>query len=190
MRTDAELVEHSLRDRHAFIEIVRRYEPALRRYVSRLGVARREDVDDVLQEAFIKIYLNLNDFDASLSLSAWMYRIVHNESVSHFRKQNVRPQVLNTEEDLLIFGRIADETNIAEELDKRINADLVRTAIAHLTPHYREVLILRFLEDRTYDEIADILKIPSGTVATYLNRGKKELRTSLKILHPHGSIIR
>lgn len=179
-RTDQELVNDALRDKHAFAVIVKRYEAPLRRYAYRLGVARREDADDVLQEAFIKMYVNLNDFDTTLSFSAWMYRIVHNEVISHFRRQNARPQIVATEEELGIFERVADETDLAAEADKKLTADIVRKAITGLSPRYREVLILRFLEDKTYDEIADILEIPSGTVATYVNRGKKELAVALK----------
>lgn len=182
-RTDKDLVENALRDRHAFAAIVRRYEAPLRRYAYRLGIAREEDADDVLQEAFIKIYVHLNDFDTASSLSAWVYRIVHNEVVSLFRKQHVRPHIVNSEEELGIFERIVDETDIAEEVDKKITADVVRNAISDLSPRYREVLVLRFLEDKTYEEIADILRIPSGTVATYISRGKKELKVALKKLY-------
>lgn len=180
---DAELVQNALKDRQAFAAIVRVYEAPLRRYVARLGITTQEDADDVLQEAFIKIYVNLNDFDTSLSLSAWMYRIVHNEVVSHFRKQNIRPKVVDTEEELVLFEHLLDDTDIPAELDKKILASIVRKALEALPEQYREVLVLRFLEDKTYDEIADILQIPSGTVATYISRGKKELKVELKKFH-------
>lgn len=178
--TDAQLVQDALKDRHAFAAIVGRYEAPLRRYISRLGVAVREDADDVLQEAFIKVYINLNDFDTSLSLSAWMYRIAHNEAMSHFRKHTARPKAVDFEEDLAIFERLLADVDIAAELEKKILATTVREGISNLPHHYRDVLVLRYLEDKTYDEIADILQIPSGTVATYINRGKKELKVALK----------
>lgn len=179
---DKELVQNALNDRHAFAAIINKYEAPLRRYISRLGVSR-EDTDDMLQESFIKIYVNLNDFDTSLSLSAWMYRIVHNEVISHFRRQSVRPQVVNSEAELIMFEQILDDTDIPAELDKKLLADSVRKALEELPMQYREVLVLRFLEDKTYDDIADILQIPSGTVATYISRGKKELKVALKKLH-------
>lgn len=179
-RGDRELVEDALRDRNTFAAIVERYEALLRRYAMRLGIARHEDVDDVLQEAFIKIYINLNDFDKTLSFSAWIYRIVHNEVISHFRKQNVRPQIADSEAELELFEQIIDESNLEEEIDRRFAHAALRQALENLSSHYRDVLVLRFLEEKTYDEIADILQLPPGTVATYINRGKKELKITLK----------
>ena len=179
-KTDQELVQESLADRHAFAALVTKYEAPLRRYIERLGINSPEDADDVLQEAFIKVYVNLNDYDLSLSFSAWMYRITHNETISHFRKQRVRPRVVETEEDLVIFENIVDATDIPAEIDREILKAAVHKALAGIAEQYRNVLVLRFLEEKSYDEIAEILQIPSGTVATYISRGKRDLKDTLK----------
>lgn len=179
-KTDQELVQESLADRHAFAALVAKYEAPLRRYVKRLGINSPEDADDVLQEAFIKAYVNLNDYDPSLPFGAWMYRITHNETISHFRKQRVRPRTVETEEDLAIFENIADGSDIPAETDKQILKVAVHKSLAALPEQYRNVLVLRFLEEKSYDEIAEILQIPSGTVATYISRGKRELKDMLK----------
>lgn len=179
-KTDQELVREALADRHAFAALVAKYEAPLRRYVMRLGTHSPEDADDVLQEAFIKAYVNLNDYDPSLSFSAWMYRITHNETISHFRKQRVRPRTVETEDDLAIFENIADDSDIPAEVDREILRVTVHKALAGIAEQYRNVLVLRFLEEKSYDEIAEILQIPNGTVATYISRGKRELKGRLK----------
>lgn len=177
--TDQDLVAAALKDRHAFAALVERYESPLARYVRRLG-ADIELTKDVLQESFIKAYVNLNDYDSSLSFSAWIYRIVHNETVSQFRKQRVRPITLERKEDLALFDKIPDELNLLTEADARLTQAAVQDALKVLENNYRDILILRFFEEKSYDEISDILKIPAGTVATHLNRGKAKLKEILK----------
>lgn len=178
-KTDQELIEDTRTDRDAFAEIVRRYESPIRRYVTRLGCRDVNDADDLLQEIFIKVYINLNDYDTDLKFSSWLYRIAHNEAISFYRKKSVRPAPVATEEETRLFENIADETNFTESLDAKINGDILHKALAEMEGQYRDVLILRFFEEKSYTEISDILKIPEGTVGTLLNRGKKFLNEIL-----------
>jgi len=179
-QTDQELVVAALKDRHAFASLVQRYESPMARYIVRLGCHDPELAKDILQESFIKAYVNLNDYDPSLSFSAWLYRIVHNETINHFRKQKNRPRPFEREEDLILFEKIADDLDVAVNSDARLRQVAIQTALSKLEQHYRDVVILRFFEDKSYDEISDILHIPSGTVATYLSRAKAKLRDALK----------
>ena len=169
----------TLKDRHAFAAIVERYEETLRRYVRRLG-ADTEGAKDILQESFIKIYVNLNDYDTALSFSAWMYRITHNEAISYFRKQSSRPAPVEREEDLALFDKIPDDLNLEIELDSKVRQGAVQKALRELGEQYREVLVLRFFEEKSYDEISDILQVPAGTVASYISRAKLRLKEILK----------
>ncbi len=181
-KTDQELVAAALTDKQAFSEIVHRYEAPIRRYCKRLGGIDDGDVDDVLQEIFIKVFINLNDYDSGLKFSSWLYRIAHNETVSFLRKKKVRPRVLNlsAEDTDVFFEQLADETDFVELTHKRDDARLVQSLLSELDPKYKEVFVLRFLEEKSYTEISDILKMPEGTVATLINRGKKELKTALE----------
>jgi RNA polymerase sigma-70 factor (ECF subfamily) len=179
IKTDQELVSDTKKDKNAFVEIVRRYESPIRRYIMRLGCRDTHDIDDVFQDVFIKVYINLNDYDPGLKFSSWLYRITHNETISFFRKKNIRPMPVATDEELYLFENLADETNFIESLNAKLNADIVRLALAELEEHYRDVIVLRFFEEKSYTEISDILKIPEGTVATLLNRGKKRLNEIL-----------
>jgi len=188
METDQELVAAALGDKQAFSEIVQRYEAPLRRYVRRLGCADENDTDDVLQEIFIKVFKNLNDYDPDMKFSSWLYRIAHNETISLFRKKSVRPGVLtlSAEDAEGFFAQLADEQDFVELAHERDDARRLRDLLADLEPRYREILVLRFLEEKSYTEISDILKIPQGTVATLIARGKQRLRTALEAngMHP------
>lgn len=177
--TDKELVEKALKERQAFSQIVERYEKPLSRYMSRLG-ADPEAVKDILQETFIKVYINLNGYDADFSFSAWMYRIAHNEAVNYWRKARVRPSAFHNEEDLELFSAIPDKLDLLTAVNDKERAGAVRQSLAKLPDLYREIFVLRYLEEKSYDEISDILQMPSGTVATHLNRGKEKLKKLLK----------
>ena len=181
IKTDQELVIATLENRHAFSEIVHRYEAPIRRYVKRLGCKEDSDADDILQDIFIKVFLNLNDYDPGLKFSSWLYRIAHNETVSSFRKKSSRPNVLGTIDTEEFFEHLADEADSVELANKRYDATIIQKALSSITEKYKEVLVLRFLEEKSYTEISDILKIPEGTVATLISRGKKELKMALEI---------
>lgn len=178
--SDQELVKAALAHRDAFAHIVARYDTRIRQYVIRLGSLDAETAKDILQEVFIKTYLHLNDYDPTLPFSAWLYRIARNETISHFRKQKNRPRVMKSEADLEAFGRIADDIDIEREADATINQDAVRAALETLNLKYRDVILLRFFEHKSYDEISDILELPPGTVAVCLHRAKAALKEQLK----------
>jgi len=175
-----ELVLKALKNADDFADIIKHYQSPIRRYVARLGCRDTNDADDLLQDIFLKVYINLNEYDADLKFSSWLYRIAHNETVSFFRKKKVRPNILNSEELQQLIKNIAGDTDVAESLYKEEEVHMVREALAKLDFSYREVLALRFLEEKSYTEISDILQIPTGTVGTLINRGKKELKNILE----------
>lgn len=176
--SDKALVLAALKDRQAFAPIVARYSQPLRRYITRLGLLDSEAVKDVLQEAFIKAYIHLNDYDVSLSLSAWLYRIARNETMTDFRKQKNRPHAIE-HIDFELSEKIVADLDIPRELDRSIDTQAVQTALDRIDVKYREVIVLRFFEEKSYDEISDILQIPNGTVGVYITRGKAELKALL-----------
>lgn len=169
-KTDEELVELSLRDPDHFFCLSKRYEEKLLRYIVRISKFSREDAEDVLQEVFIKTYYNLNGFDKELRFSSWIYRIAHNEAVSAIRKKVVRPTIYLEEADLEKFG---DAFDMVKEVDDSIDRKMIDIALSNLDEKYREVLVLRFLDEKDYIEIADILKKPVSTIGNLILRGKK-----------------
>jgi RNA polymerase sigma-70 factor, ECF subfamily len=177
---DRAMVEAALADPRAYGAVIARFEHALGRYVRRLLGRHGAAAEDVLQEVFIKAYVNINDFDRGRPFSPWIYRIAHNEAVSFLRKRKAEPQTVKGEDAALILAHIADPDDPAQALGRARDAGDMRKALAALDGKYRDVLVLRYLEEKSYDEIADILQMPPGTVATLINRGLKRLRAPLE----------
>lgn len=178
--SDEKVVEMTLLEKSFFGLLIERYEAKLKRYIARLGIRNVDDQLDVLQDIFIKAYRNLNSFDTSLKFSSWIYRIAHNETISWYRKHKVRPEgnlIIESEETLNLLSTKEDTPE--EVFDKSINALEVTSALNSISEKYREVLILRYFEQKEYEEISDILKIPIGSVGTLISRGKKQLYNAL-----------
>lgn len=179
--SDKDLVAAALRDGKAYGPLIARYQSALARYVRRLLGAQGHAVEDVLQEVFIKAYLNLNDYDPERPFGPWIYRIAHNEAVSHLRKARVAAMTVTGEDAALILERLADPDDPGQALWRSQSLRGLRQSLDNLDQRYRDVLVLRYLEEKSYDEIADILQLPPGTVATYISRGLKRLRGSMTL---------
>jgi len=178
-KTDNELVKLSLKNEDYFYCIIERYEKVLTHYIRRISASSIEDAEDILQEVFLNVYQNLNDFDESLKFSSWIYRIAHNKTISAWRKLKSRPKTISTDEENNLFDFIASDENIQKELERKCDAKQLQKALEKVNEKYREVLVLKFLEEKDYREISDILKKPMGTVATLINRAKKNLREVL-----------
>lgn len=160
-----------------------RYEKKLLRYIKRLTSIDENEAEDILQESFIKIWKNLHAFDQSLKLSSWIYRIVHNQTMSHFRKKTSFGKNKQVEWSEPHFNEIPDET-ISELYEEGFDPELFTQDILQKMPtEYREILVLKFLEGMSYREISDVLKIPEGTVATRINRAKKTFKKISKENH-------
>ena len=168
-KTDNELVKLSLDNSDHFLCLSKRYESKLLHYIMRVSKFSREDAEDILQDVFIKIYFNLNEFNSDLKFSSWVYRIAHNQTVSEIRKKVVRPTIPLEKEDIDRFEYLFD---MVKEIDNSIDRQKIDEAISHLDEKYREVLILRYLDEKDYLEISDILKKPVSTIGNLILRGK------------------
>lgn len=177
--SDRELVITSLANPDNFSAIVKRYWSRLFRYVRRISFSSDEDIEDILQETFIKIYRNLNAFDGGLTFSTWAYHICRNTVIDAIRKKSSRPKTvgLDTEEFAHLFQ---DSVHIPQTLDAKEQLKKITAIIESLPLIYREVLILKFLEEKSYEEIMDIVEKPKGTVASLINRGRKLLREKVR----------
>ncbi len=182
-KTDQDIVKLVPTNKEAFAELIQRYEKALLRYVQRLGLVSPEDRTDVVQNTFIKAYRNILSFDTKLSFSSWLYRIAHNETVSFFRARKARPEgnmVDNADDFLERMHDDHEKTDVAEVLNQNINANHLNDALQKIDEKYRNILILRYFEERDYGDISDILQIPPGSVATLIHRAKKQLAKHLE----------
>ena len=178
-KTDEELVKLTLQDNQYFLCLMRNYEEKLMRYIKRISNASTEEAEDVLQEVYIKVYQNLNDFDTSLKFSSWIYRITRNEVISTFRKKRSRPQSFGGEAAEIILEKMASDLDTKKAVDTEYLQKNIYTILEKMDIKYKEVLVLRYLEEKDYNEISDILKKPVGTVSTLLNRAKKNFKKEL-----------
>ena len=171
---DSEIVKRSHENLEYFSCLYDRYEPRLLLYIKKISRTNHEEAEDILQEAFIKIWRNLNEYDHSLKLSSWLYRIVHNETISYCRKKRSfgKDNTLILEED-----HMADlHSEMDWETNPEYKYDMTAKILNQLPLKYREPIILQFFEKMSYEEISDILKIPEGTVAIRINRAKKAFK--------------
>lgn len=179
-KTDEELVELVINnDQEIYAQLVERYEAKLTRY-ARSIVYDPDAAADVVQNGFIKAFINLRGFNTKLQFSSWIYRITHNEAINVIRKNSkeLRP------DDESWFDTIADERDgAAEELDKEFLAKEMATALATLEVKYREPIVLHIYQGKSYKEIGDILKLPVATVGTRIARAKGQLK---KIIEEKG----
>lgn len=168
-KTDNELVKLSLDNSDHFLCLIKRYESKLLHYIMRISKFRQEDASDILQDVFIKTYYNLNEFNSKFKFSSWIYCIAHNQTVSEIRKKVSRPSIPFEKEDI---DRFEDAFDIVKEIDNSFDREIIDKVLSQLDEKYREVLILRFLDEKDYVEISDILKKPVSTVGNLIARGK------------------
>jgi RNA polymerase sigma-70 factor (ECF subfamily) len=169
--SDTELVRKALEEVDFFSCLYNRYEAQLLRYICHLGQTPVAEAEDILQEAFIKVWRNLRAFNPAMKLSSWLYRIVHNQVISSLRQRRSfgKDRVVLWKDALM--GRLpADEPLPNDQVDETA---LTHEVVEQLPLPYREVLMLRYFEQMSYEDISDVLELPEGTVATRLNRARR-----------------
>ena len=177
--SDEEMVILALKSQDNFALIINRYKSKLFNYIRRITNVRDEDAEDLLQDIFLKVYLNLNDFDKDLKFSSWIYAIARNQVISNHRRLNVRAEGHSTNLEDDSARKLASNVNIEKELDNLYLKDNVAKVLYALSEKYREVLVLKFLEEKNYQEISDIIKKPVGTVGSLMNKAKSEFKKEL-----------
>ena len=170
----------------AYRELVRRYERPVFSLVFRM-VRNRELAEDLSQEAFIKVLNALESYRPEFKFSSWVFKIANNAAIDHLRRRELdtlslegsphaeTPQMI--EATALQIGE-RGETALEEVENRELGGEIER-AIARLRPEYRTCILLRHVEGRAYEEIAEILNLPLGTVKTYILRARNELRVAL-----------
>ncbi len=184
---NALIAAHLAGDPDAFRQIVTRYQVRLLNFVYRM-IGDRERAEDLVQEAFLRVYRHLDRFDQSRKFSTWIYTIASNLAKNELRNRSRSPLVA------LEPGRSAegedgrpvefeDESSRPDDLYERRNLRLlVDQAVARLSRHHREVFVLRELEGKSYEEIAEIVHCNLGTVKSRLNRARQ---TFAELISPH-----
>lgn len=176
--TDEEIVAKVQNgDIESFGILMKRYESKLTRYGTKF-MANRDDIKDLVQEVFIKVYVNIKSFDIGKRFSPWIYRIAHNEFINSVKKKKLKPLIF-FDADEIFPHPIANETADGDANDRELKTELAR-CIDQLPTKYREVLILYYFEELSYEEIAEVLHIPASTVGVRLSRGKSIFKELFK----------
>lgn len=167
-------------DVHAFAELVENYKDKIYAFLYRM-TGNREDANDLAQDVFLKVYSNLHGFDQTMRFSPWLYRIAQNLAIDFLRKKK---NVVYLDEPT---GEDNDMQWQLESADPSPDAvvefnDFQRSleaALSGLPPMYKSVLLLRFVHDLPYEDIARITDLPLTTVKTRLHRAREALRQCL-----------
>lgn len=186
MDADQLLIDRALTGhREAFGELVVRYQDRL--FASMLGVTgSSEESEDVVQEAFVRAFLKLDTFKSNSQFFTWLYRIAFNVALSRHRKRRSKVSL-----------DLGDDNNPMDPIDKSESPDepmlrderveMVRIALDQLSEDHRTVLVLRELEDASYEDIAEILNISIGTVRSRISRARAQLKLALETLDDPNS---
>lgn len=181
---DSELISQILKgNRNAFTFLVTRYQKLVVHITGRL-IQRHDELEDVCQEVFMKVYQNLGKYRNECKLSTWIATIAYNTSINYLRKYKKADEV--NPDDSAAYQKLTDLKPGNYE-----NTDLhryIREQIENLPVQYRTVLTLFHLEEFSYQEIEQITGMPEGTIKSYLFRAKAILREKLKFIVDENSL--
>lgn len=173
-----EVIAHRVQDgdTEAFGILVERYEAKMLRYGKKF-LSQYEDIEDAVQDVFIKAYTNIQSFNTSMKFSPWIYRIAHNTFINVIKKKGREPLSFFDPDTILKYSTHAlVEPDIYSEEDR----DMIEQTLSKLSPKFREPLVLYYFEEREYKEVAEILHIPISTVGVRIKRAKEKMKNLYK----------
>ncbi len=170
-------------DQSAYEDIVSFFQSKIYQHCYRM-FGNAHEAEDIAQEAFIRAYVNIHSFDEKRKFSTWLYRIATNLTIDRIRKRKpdyyLDAEIKGTE-GLNMYSQMADQGRLpGEEVESMELQRYIHQEISELPPKYRSIIMLRYLEEFSLQEISDILDIPLGTVKTRIHRGREALRKRLR----------
>jgi len=184
---DQDLVREAVAGHEAaFAELIRRYQRPVFSLIYRM-VRDRELAEDLAQETFVKVLNAIGSYRPEYKFSSWIFKIANNAAIDQLRRRELDTLSLDGSPHAQTADAVEATTlQIGDpresQLDEVANRELgsrIEAAIARLRPEYRSCIILRHIEGRPYEEIAEVLGLPLGTVKTYIHRARHELRILL-----------
>jgi RNA polymerase sigma-70 factor (ECF subfamily) len=170
----------------AFRELLKRYERPVFSLIYRM-VRDRSLAEDLAQDAFIRAFNAIGSYNPGYKFSSWMFKIAHNLTIDHLRRRRLDTVSIHGSPNATTADEQARTSLVLESTEERPDAYVenvelgsqIEAAIGRLRPEYRSVTLLRHVEGYSYQEIADILELPLGTVKTYIHRARLELKAAL-----------
>lgn len=169
-------------DQSAYADIVNLYQHKLYQVCYRM-LNNKQESEDIAQEAFIRAYINLHTFDQKRKFSTWIYRIATNLCIDRIRKKKpdyyLDAEVAGTD-GLDMYSKIASTEQLPEQqLEQMELQERIQYEISRLPEKYRSVIVLKYIEELSLQDISEILDMPLGTVKTRIHRGREALRKQL-----------
>jgi RNA polymerase sigma-70 factor, ECF subfamily len=165
--------------------LVNRYYRQILLYLSRLLNYNQGDAEDILQETFMNAYVNLVTYNPSLSFSSWLYRIAHNLAIDLIRKKS-KSYNIDTN-DQITQNQIHNDDNFIQEADEKaentISIERLESILSRLDLETRNLLTMFYLQGLSLNEISDIFKTSSNTIAARLKRGREKAQKIISQLH-------
>lgn len=170
-------------DQDAYAEIVEIYGEKVFHICYRM-LGNRHEAEDIAQEAFLRAYVNIHSFNINLKFSSWLYRIATNLCIDRIRKKKpdyyLDAEVAGTD-GLTMYSQIASDTRLPEDDVESLELqETIQREISKLPEKYRTVIVLKYIEELSLNEISKILDMPLGTVKTRIHRGREALRNQLR----------
>ncbi|HSG46432.1 MAG TPA: sigma-70 family RNA polymerase sigma factor, partial [Longimicrobiales bacterium] len=170
----------------AFRELLARYERPVFSLVYRM-VRDRTLAEDLAQEAFIRAFNAISSYDATYKFSSWLFKIANNHAIDHIRKRKLDTVSIHGAPSASSADEVSRTSITLESREEQPDAyvesrelgGIMEEAIGQLRPEYRSVILLRHVEGYAYEEIAEAMDLPLGTVKTYLHRARNELKDLL-----------
>ena len=184
-----EIIERCLNgDQAAWESIVRLY----RRKVFNVAykfVGRHDQAEDLTQDVFLKLYKSLDTFDRRANFQTWLISVSRNLCIDHYRAVRKERETINRDVDPADFAPASPDTRADTQLEQRDRVKLLRRALDKLAPTLRTAVMLRDIQELTYQEIADRLRLPEGTVKSRINRGRTELARQIQRLREEQDAV-
>jgi len=172
-------------DQNAYADIVNLYQHKLYQICYRM-LGNKQEAEDIAQEAFVRAYINLHSYDQKRKFSTWIYRIATNLCIDRIRKKKpdyyLDAEVAGTD-GLDMYSQIAADEKLPEDVVAQMELqERIQYEISRLPDKYRSVIVLKYIEELSLQEISEILDMPLGTVKTRIHRGREALRKQLNNL--------
>ena len=184
-----EIIERCLNgDQAAWEQIVRLY----RRKVFNVAykfVGSHDQAEDLTQDVFLKLFKSLDTFDRRANFQTWLISVSRNLCIDHYRSARRERETINRDVDPSDLTPVAPGISAYGRLEHRDRVSLLRTALAELPPTLRTAVMLRDIQELTYQEIATTLRLPEGTVKSRINRGRTELARQIQKLRDQQDAI-